>query len=67
MKTNNDAETYLRCMKFIKIEGYKEGTNIIEEGDDGDRFYVIIQGFVNVMKSQVKHLDNFDIKMNPNE
>ena len=38
----------MRYLKFLTVE---PGKTVIEEGDIGDRFYVVIRGTVSILKA----------------
>lgn len=51
LKGNQDEMTYQGVMRFLKFLTIEPGKTIIEEGDTGDRFYVVIRGTVSIMKA----------------
>jgi CRP-like cAMP-binding protein len=55
-------ELYLGVMRYIKFMAAPKNIHLIEEGDDGDRFYVIINGRVGVLKSYTTEVPNFEVK-----
>lgn len=44
LKQNHDSETYHGVMRYIKFMPCITDEFLIREGDDGDKFYVIIDG-----------------------
>jgi len=54
---------FLSVMRYIKFMAAPQKVCLMEEGDEGDRFYVIIQGNVSVLKSFTVEVPNFDVKM----
>lgn len=55
----SDFNITMRYMKFLAIG---ENHEIITQGDDGDRFYVILKGELDVKKAFLKHVPtNADI------
>ena len=49
----NDSDAYEQLTAAIEVEEYENGQDIIVEGDAGDTFYIILQGTVEVIKSQL--------------
>ncbi|MBF0566357.1 MAG: cyclic nucleotide-binding domain-containing protein [Nitrospirae bacterium] len=43
-------EELMAMLKFSKFRKYNEGEVIFEEGEKGDRFYVIIEGMISISK-----------------
>ena len=49
----DDMDAYLHLSKAVELMNCEEGYDIIQEGDDGDTFYFILEGQVNVLKVQM--------------
>ena len=49
----DDMDAYLYLSKAVELMTFEEGEDIITEGDDGDTFYFILEGQVNVLKVQM--------------
>ena len=47
------GETLARLAKAMRREDFPAGAAIVDEGDDGDRFYVVLRGMLAV--SQASH------------
>ena len=47
------GETLLRLGERMRREEVPAGSAVIEEGDDGDRFYVVLNGMFTVSQSEL--------------
>jgi CRP-like cAMP-binding protein len=50
---HNEEESYEQLTSTIEVKDYKVGEDIILEGENGDSFYFILQGKVEVLKAQM--------------
>lgn len=48
LKEGHEADTYHGVMQYLNFINVKANHDIIEHGEEGDRFYVIIKGIVDV-------------------
>jgi hypothetical protein len=44
LKRDNKIDTYTQVLKFLKLIKLETNENIIEQGEDGDRFYFVVKG-----------------------
>ena len=52
--SNLDSYERLRIADALTTESYSDGTVIVREGDEGDRFYLILEGQVKISKAGVE-------------
>ena len=48
LREGHEADTYHGVMQYLNFINVRASHNIIEHGEEGDRFYVIIKGVVDV-------------------
>ena len=51
LKRDNKLEVYMNVLKFLKLVKLEADENLIEQGEDGDRFYFVVKGTVKVYKA----------------
>jgi len=58
IKSNNGETPIKAIMKFINIEEIPKGRYLIEEGEEGDKFYIILKGSCIVHKAIETEIPN---------
>lgn len=56
LQSEHGDKAYEEIMKIIKITGVPAGTFVIEEGEVGDKFFMILQGQMEVFKMQERKM-----------
>ena len=52
----------MAVMKHIKIQRVPQGTILFDQGEDGDRFYVVLKGVVGIEKAFEIAVDGQDLE-----
>ena len=56
LQKNHGNETLLKVMSFVYIQRAETGSYLIDEGAEGDRFYVNLKGTLGVDKVMEAHV-----------
>lgn len=51
LQANHTLETLHKVLQYIQIQRIEQDTYLFDEGDDADRFYIVLKGDVNVEKA----------------
>ena len=52
-------EDYLQTMRYLQFMPVEHEVDVITQGDDGDRFYVVLKGTLNVRKAYLAKVPRF--------
>lgn len=63
LKKNHDIETVHQVMRYIKVTKIELNKFLIQQGEDGDRFYVILKGTVGVQKAYNIEVPYYDTRV----
>ena len=61
----DDDDAYIHLSKAVQVQKCDPGYEIITEGDDGDTFYFILEGRVNVLKAQMMPINTSEVLNSP--
>ena len=51
LKRDNKDETYFNVLRYLKLLKLDANKPLIEQGEEGDRFYLVLKGTVRVLKA----------------
>ena len=48
-----EEEQFFKLQKALKVEKFADGEKIIEQGEEGDKFYILVEGVVSVFVEEI--------------